>query len=80
MASAMCMVSRKLSAKAMDACRHVPPTPDHVLRASAQEYNDTMLTVYMASVTKGLSALHDVIDKFNTAYDRSGPQRRRGGF
>ena len=59
--------------------RRVPPTLDHMLRSSAQEYNDTMLTVYMASVTKGLSALHDVIDKFNTAYDRFGPQRRRGG-
>ena len=67
-------------ARATNACRHVPLTPDHVLWSSAQEYNDTMLTVYMASVTKGLSALHDVIDKFNTAYDRSGPQRRRGGF
>lgn len=44
-----------------------------------QEYNDTMLTVYMASVTKGLSAVHDVIEKFNVAYDRSGP-RRRGGL
>jgi hypothetical protein len=53
---------------------------NNVAFGCTQEYNDTMLTVYMASVTKGLSALHDVIDKFNVAYDRSGPQRRRGGF
>jgi COP9 signalosome complex subunit 6 len=43
------------------------------------EYNDTMLTVYMSSVTKGLSATHDVIEKFNIAYDRTNP-RRRGGL
>jgi Maintenance of mitochondrial structure and function len=59
---------------------HVLHTHDWMSWLFAQEYNDTMLTVYMASVTKGLSALHDVIDKFNVAYDRSGPQRRRGGF
>lgn len=44
------------------------------------EYNDTMLTVYMSTVTKGLSSVHDIIERYNTAYDRSGPRSRRGGF
>lgn len=57
---------------------HCEPPSQPTLWLQLQEYNDTMLTVYMASVTKGLSAVHDVIEKFNVAFDRSGP-RQRGG-
>ena len=59
-------------------CVHVDAISGVLNCSHAQEYNDTMLTIYMASVTKGLSTVHDVIEKFNIAYDRSGPRRRQG--
>uniref|UniRef100_A0A7R9VSN0 COP9 signalosome complex subunit 6 n=1 Tax=Chlamydomonas euryale TaxID=1486919 RepID=A0A7R9VSN0_9CHLO len=40
------------------------------------DYNDTLLTVFLASMTKGVSAANDIADKFSIAYDKSG--RRRG--
>jgi len=43
---------------------------------SLTESTDTMLTIYMAAVTKGLSAVHDVVERYNVAYDRQGPRRR----
>ncbi len=35
-----------------------------------------MLTIYMAAVTKGLSATNDVVERCNLAYDRQGQRRR----
>ncbi len=46
--------------------------------AGSQEHLDTMLTIYMAAVTKGLSSVHDVVERYNVAYDRQGPRRRAG--
>ena len=43
-----------------------------------QDINDTTLCVLMSSITKGCDALNDVVDKVNTAYDKSA--RRRGGM
>ncbi|KXZ48035.1 hypothetical protein GPECTOR_31g399 [Gonium pectorale] len=40
------------------------------------EYNDTLLTLYLAAMTRGTHTANEVVDKFNTAYDRAG---RRGG-
>ena len=40
--------------------------------------NDTLLVTYMATITKGTSAINDIIDKYNTAYDKH--SRRRGIF
>eukprot|EP00245_Coleochaete_scutata_P017813 TRINITY_DN8926_c0_g1_i1.p1 TRINITY_DN8926_c0_g1~~TRINITY_DN8926_c0_g1_i1.p1 ORF type:complete len:301 (+),score=47.20 TRINITY_DN8926_c0_g1_i1:213-1115(+) len=40
------------------------------------EYNDTLLMTYMATITKGTSTINELVDKFNTAYDKQG---RRGG-
>ncbi|KAF1869727.1 hypothetical protein Lal_00017303 [Lupinus albus] len=40
------------------------------------EYNDTLLISYLAMLTNCSSATNDLVDKFNTAYDR---HSRRGG-
>ncbi|KAL0328623.1 UNVERIFIED_CONTAM: COP9 signalosome complex subunita [Sesamum calycinum] len=41
-----------------------------------QEYNDTLLITYLAMFTNCSSTMNELVDKFNTAYDRQG---RRGG-
>eukprot|EP00898_Chlorokybus_atmophyticus_P006793 jgi/Chlat1/7114/Chrsp57S06799 len=43
----------------------------------ATEYNDTLLTSYLASMTKGTSLTNELVEKFNIAYDK---QYRRRGF
>ncbi|KAI4307520.1 hypothetical protein L6164_030697 [Bauhinia variegata] len=40
------------------------------------EYNDTLLITYLAMLTNCSSAMNELVDKFNTAYDR---HSRRGG-
>ncbi|KAK8506485.1 hypothetical protein V6N13_016322 [Hibiscus sabdariffa] len=40
------------------------------------EYNDTLLVTYLATFTNCSSTMNDLVDKFNTAYDR---HSRRGG-
>lgn len=40
------------------------------------EYNDTILISYLAMLTNCSSAMNELVDKFNTAYDR---HSRRGG-
>ncbi|KAK4386849.1 COP9 signalosome complex subunita [Sesamum angolense] len=40
------------------------------------EYNDTLLITYLAMFTNCSSTMNELVDKFNTAYDRQG---RRGG-
>jgi len=40
------------------------------------EYNDALLVTYLSTITKGTSVLNDLVDRYNTAYDRHG--RRRG--
>ncbi|KAH9572895.1 hypothetical protein CY35_02G175700 [Sphagnum magellanicum] len=39
-------------------------------------YNDTLLMTYLATITKCSSTMNELVDKFNTAYDK---QNRRGG-
>jgi len=42
------------------------------------EYNDALLVTYLATITKGASVINDLVERYNTAYDR---HRRRGfGF
>jgi len=47
-----------------------------------QEYlcdcNNTLLVTHMATITKGTGMINDIIDKYNTAYDKH--SRRRGIF
>lgn len=40
------------------------------------EYSDTLLTLYLAAMTRGTHAANEVVDKFTLAYDKAG--RRRG--
>ncbi|GAB4846986.1 COP9 signalosome complex subunit 6a [Ancistrocladus abbreviatus] len=40
------------------------------------EYNDTLLVTYLAMLTNCSSAMNELVDKINTAYERNG---RRGG-
>jgi len=42
------------------------------------EYNDTLLSTYLSSITKASDALNELIDKFNVTYDRN--TRRRGFY
>jgi len=43
------------------------------------EYNDALLVTYLSSITKGASVINELVDRYNTAYDRH--SRRRGfGF
>jgi COP9 signalosome complex subunit 6 len=42
------------------------------------DYNDTLLTSYLSSITQGTGIVNDVVDKFQTAYDKH--TRRRGIF
>ena len=41
------------------------------------DYNDTLLAIYLASMTKGVSAANEIVDKYALAYEKSG--RRRAG-
>lgn len=40
------------------------------------DYNDTLLAIYLASMTKGVSAANDIVDKFTLAYEKSSSRRR----
>jgi len=42
------------------------------------EYNDSLMVTYLASMTKGANNINEMIDKFNATYDRG--SRRRGFF
>mmetsp|Transcript_10797 Transcript_10797/g.25800 ORF Transcript_10797/g.25800 Transcript_10797/m.25800 type:complete len:189 (-) Transcript_10797:202-768(-) len=42
------------------------------------DYNDTLLVSYLSSITQGTGVVNDVVDKFQTAYDKH--TRRRGIF
>ncbi|KAK9829883.1 hypothetical protein WJX72_008457 [[Myrmecia] bisecta] len=41
-----------------------------------KEYNDSLLTILLSSITKGSYTVNEIVDKFNIAYDKSA--RRRG--
>ncbi|KAK9787263.1 hypothetical protein WJX73_001466 [Symbiochloris irregularis] len=43
------------------------------------EYNDALLTVLLASMTKGSQSMLEVVDKYNVAYDYKAKGRARGG-
>jgi len=39
------------------------------------DYNDSLLVIYLASITKGTAVLNDLIDRFNLAFEK-GTRRR----
>jgi len=44
------------------------------------EYNDALLVTYLSSITKGASIVNDLVDRYNTAYDRHSRRGRGLGF
>ncbi|KAL6049460.1 COP9 signalosome complex subunit 6 [Balamuthia mandrillaris] len=42
-----------------------------------KDYNDALLVTYLASITKGSNIINELVDRYNTAYER---QSRRRGF
>lgn len=62
----------------MHVCFIIVSTLQKASAHALQDINDTTLCVLMSSITKGCDALNDVVDKVNTAYDKSA--RRRGGM
>ncbi|KAH9576357.1 hypothetical protein CY35_01G157200 [Sphagnum magellanicum] len=44
------------------------------------EYNDTLLMTYLATITKCSSIMNELVDKFNTAYDKQNWQGGRSTF
>ena len=42
-----------------------------------QECSDTMLTIYLSSITKNTAAVSELVEKLNLAHERA--IRRRGG-
>ena len=45
-----------------------------------QEYNDTLLALYLAAMTRGTHLANEVVDKFSMAYEKAGRGRRGGGM
>jgi hypothetical protein len=59
--------------------QRLPPSPPQ-----PQEHNDTLAGLYLATLTRGLAALNDAVDRVAFAYEPgfkpgSGGARRRGG-
>ncbi|KAK9015093.1 hypothetical protein V6N11_006216 [Hibiscus sabdariffa] len=58
--------------------RRIPATESEKFQDDfLMEYNDTLFVTYLATFTNCSSTMNDVVDKFNTAYDR---HSRRGGW
>jgi len=51
---------------------------DNFTQEFLNDYNDTLLSTYLASITKTSNTLNELIDKFNVTYDRN--SRRRGFY
>ena len=43
-----------------------------------QDHNNTLLVTYLGSITKGMGSINELIDKYNSAFDKH--SRRRGIF
>jgi hypothetical protein len=52
----------------------LPTASDCLLPTSAplQETSDSMLALYLSTITKGIASINDVVDKVQLAYDRPG--------
>jgi len=43
-----------------------------------QDYNNTLLVTYLGAITKGIGSINELVDKYNSAFDKH--SRRRGIF
>jgi len=60
-------------------CYQLPAIDNQAFKTDfLNEYNDSLLITYLATITKGTSATNDLIDKFNASYEKH--SRRRGPF
>jgi COP9 signalosome complex subunit 6 len=48
---------------------------DNFKQEFLEEYNDTVLLTYMATIMKASSSVNELIDKFNLTYDKHGRRR-----
>lgn len=48
---------------------------DHFKQEFLDEYNDTMLLTYLATIMKASATVNELIDKFNLTYDKHGRRR-----
>jgi len=44
------------------------------------EYNDALLVTYLSSITKGASVINELVERYNTAYDRHSRRGRSFGL
>lgn len=59
-------------------CNILPAIDTQVFQEDfLKEYNDVLLVTYLAGITKGTSALNELVDKYNITYER---QTRRRGY
>ena len=60
-------------------CERLPALDTEAFRdESMRDFNNTLLVAYLGCITKGTGIVNDVVDKYNTAYDKH--SRRRGIF
>jgi len=64
----------------INALTHLLPAidGDNFRQDFLNEYNDTLLSTYLASITKASNAINELVEKFNITYDRH--TRRRGFY
>mmetsp|Transcript_10795 Transcript_10795/g.25797 ORF Transcript_10795/g.25797 Transcript_10795/m.25797 type:complete len:166 (-) Transcript_10795:202-699(-) len=78
--SAIKMLSDRIQIKSL--CNSLPAvnmgTSAKFTEDFLSDYNDTLLVSYLSSITQGTGVVNDVVDKFQTAYDKH--TRRRGIF
>ena len=69
----------RLLRKVASLCQRLPATDTGDFKEDlVQQYNDSLLATYLATMTKGSNSINDLIDKYNVAFERQ--SRRRGLF
>lgn len=59
-------------------CNILPAIDTQVFKEDfMKEYNDVLLVTYLAGITKGTTAINDLVDKYNVTYEK---QTRRRGY
>lgn len=55
----------------------LPPSPPSTefQRDYLTDYNDTLLAVYLGTMTKGINSANEIVDKFSLAYEKSSRRR-----
>jgi len=65
----------------MAICQQLPAIDSNEFKVEfLSEYNDALLLTYLAAMTKSSVATQEMLDKFNSTYDRHGGRHHRGMF